>query len=57
MTGSNVVNVVFQLFGVMFILTPKICSDFSKRDPPGWVVITFIGSKKSKSRAAIMPVF
>jgi hypothetical protein len=56
MTGSNVVNVVFQLFGVMFILTPKICRVFSKVDPPGWVVITFMGSKKSRSSAAIMPV-
>ncbi len=55
MTGSNVVNVVFQLFGVMFILTPKICKVFSKSDPPGWVVLTVIGSKKSKSKAAIMP--
>jgi hypothetical protein len=54
-TGSSVVNVVFQLFGVMLKATPKICKVLSKVDPPGWVVITVIGSKKSRFRAAIMP--
>jgi hypothetical protein len=55
MTGSSVVKVVFQLFGVMFMPTPKICKVLLSVDPPGWVVITVIGSKKSRFRAAIMP--
>jgi hypothetical protein len=56
MTGSSVVKVVFQLFGVIFMRTPKICRVFSSKDPPGWVVIMVIGSKKSRSRAATTPV-
>ena len=55
MIGSSVVKVVFQLFGVMFRLTPKICRVFSMVEPPGWVVITVIGSKKSSSKDARMP--
>jgi hypothetical protein len=55
MIGSSVVNVVFQLFGVIAMDTPKICRVFSRTDPPGWVVLTVIGSKKSRSKAAIMP--
>jgi hypothetical protein len=55
MTGSSVVKVVLQLFGVILILTPKICKVFSIVDPPGWVVIIVIGSKKSRSKAAMTP--
>jgi hypothetical protein len=56
MTGSSVVNTVLKLLGVMVLATPNICKVFSSFDPPGWVVITVMGSKKSRFRAAIMPI-
>jgi hypothetical protein len=55
MTGSSVVNTVLKELGVIVFATPKICKVFSNFEPPGWVVITVIGSKKSRSKAAIMP--
>jgi hypothetical protein len=53
--GSSVVSVVFQLPGVIAIDTPNTCKVLIKVDEPGWLVVIVIGSKKSKSRAAIMP--
>jgi hypothetical protein len=53
--GSSVVSVVFQLLGVIAIATPNTCKVLVKVDEPGWLVVIVIGSKKSRSRAAIMP--
>jgi hypothetical protein len=54
-TGSSVVNTTLKLLGVMKFRTPNICNVFSNTEPPGWVVLTVILSKKSKSSAAIIP--
>jgi hypothetical protein len=50
-----VVSVVFQLLGVIAIATPNTCRVLVRVDEPGWFVVIVIGSKKSRSRAAIMP--
>ena len=55
MTGSRVVKKTLKLFGVILVATPKICKVLSRVDPPGWVVTILTGSKKSNSKAAIMP--
>jgi hypothetical protein len=56
MIGSNVVNVTFHRLGLMLIDTPKICKVLVKVEAPGWLVVIVMGSKKSRLRAAIMPV-
>jgi hypothetical protein len=56
MMGSRVVNTVFQLFGVIDCLTPNTCKVFVRVDAPGWFVVIVTGSKKSKVKAASMPL-
>jgi len=54
--GSNVVKFTRHLLGVIVMPTPKICKVFSSVVLPGWLVIMVIGSKKSRLRAATIPV-
>jgi hypothetical protein len=55
MIGSSVVNFTRHWLGLIVIATPKICRVLTRLDDPGCVVVTVIGSKKSRPKAATMP--
>jgi hypothetical protein len=53
--GSKVVSVVFQLLGVMLWDMPNTCKVLVRVEAPGWLVVIVTGSKKSRSKAAVIP--